>query len=87
MQEADTFSSQASTDVQNSAALLLQAEDEAAAETSRCSLRNFHWVRWWAVFPNYLQTTSSAVTGGVPGHIWSSLQLTPHSARRWGVEG
>ncbi|KAI3372342.1 hypothetical protein L3Q82_022841, partial [Scortum barcoo] len=56
-------------------------------ETSRCSLRNFHWVRWWVVFPNYLQTTSSAVTGGVPGHIWSSLQLTPHSTRRWGVRG
>lgn len=27
-------------------------------ETSLCSLRNFHWVRWWVVFPNYLQTTS-----------------------------
>lgn len=28
-----------------------------------------------------------AVTGGVPGHIWTSLQLTPHSTRRWGVWG
>lgn len=60
---------------------------EPTTETSRCSLRNFHWVRWWVVFQNYLQTTSSAVTGGVPGHIWSSLQLTPHSTRRWGVGG
>lgn len=28
-----------------------------------------------------------AVTGGVPGHIWSSLLLTPHSTRIWGVGG
>lgn len=60
---------------------------DPATQTSRCSLRNFHWACWWVVFSKYLQTTSSAVTGGVPGHIWSSLQLTPHCTRRRGVVG
>lgn len=33
------------------------------------------------------KTTSSTATGGEPAHIWSSLQLTPHSTSRWGVRG
>lgn len=46
----DTFSSQPSS--QSSSG---PHESEPATQTSRCSLRNFHWARWWVVFPDYLQ--------------------------------
>lgn len=90
-QSADSFSSQTPTDVKSGTALLLYSRGphnyKPMTKTSCCSFGNFHWGHWWVVLPNYLQTTSSAVTGGVPGHIWSSFQLTPHSTGRWGVGG
>lgn len=41
-------------------------ESEPGTETSGCRLRNFHWVRWWVVFPNYHQTTSMPWLEGCP---------------------
>lgn len=58
-----------------------------SSKSSRHSLRNSHWMLVVGGVSKLPSNHIHAVTGRVPGHIWSSLQLTPHCTRRWGVWG